>query len=106
MAAPDRRNRNRHDDTPAEAATASRGRREEDSEHAAAAGPVIGKRRQDVLRRFRRPLIGLGLAGMSLPMVQATTASRTEEPADTDSPDPATAATAGGDVEENLVNRI
>ena len=44
---------------------------------------------------------------MALPMVQATTTAKPEEPAtDTDDADPATAAAATGDVEENLVSRI
>ncbi|MBR9991292.1 MAG: lytic transglycosylase domain-containing protein [Gemmatimonadetes bacterium] len=58
-----------------------------------------------MFRRFRQPLIGLGLAGMALPMVQATKAP-SEPTSDRDAADPETAAAAGGDVEENLVNRI
>ena len=73
MAAPDARQNRRQDDpqdTPAPGVT--RGRREED---AATGGTTQaeGSRRQDFFRRFRQPLIGLGLAGMALPMVQATT---------------------------------
>lgn len=107
MAAPDARQNRRQDDpqdTPAPGVT--RGRREEDS---ATGGTTQaeGSRRQDFFRRFRQPLIGLGLAGMALPMVQATSSRKPAEPApDTDPADPATAAAAAGDVEENLVNRI
>jgi soluble lytic murein transglycosylase-like protein len=82
-------------------------RRQDDSASAGEAGArAEGSRHQDFLRRFRQPLIGLGLAGMALPMAQATTA-RTDEPApDADPADPATATAAGEDVEEGLVNRI
>ena len=79
-----------------------RGRRAHDS----ASGEVGSKvsRRQAFLRRFRQPLIGLGLAGMALPMVQATT--RTSEPADTDAADPDSSSAATGDTEEDLTARI
>jgi soluble lytic murein transglycosylase-like protein len=107
MPAPDERQNRRQDDPQESASTGvMRGRRAEDS----ATGDttqVEGSRRQDFLRRFRQPLIGLGLAGMALPMVQATTSKKPTEPAsDADPADPATAAAAAGDVEENLVHRI
>ena len=103
MAAPDNRNERRHDDPPADDSSAFGERRQTDS--ASAAGTA--NRRQDVLRRFRRPLIGLGLAGMALPMVQATTPERPDDATpDVDPADPATSAATAGDVEENLANRI
>jgi soluble lytic murein transglycosylase-like protein len=105
MAAPNERHHRRQDD-PADDGSAQRGRREEDSTIAAASESETGGSRRDLFRRFRQPLIGLGLAGMALPMVQATT-QKPEEPApDTDAADPEAAAAATGDVEENLVNRI
>lgn len=68
--------------------------------------PSTGSRARDFMKRFRQPLIGLGLAGMALPMVQATTAQPTEEPPDTDAADPETAAAATRDAEDALVDRI
>jgi hypothetical protein len=106
MAAPNTPHRRRQDD-PQETRSASvqGGRREEDR----AAGSSVaegGSSRQGRFRRFRQPLIGLGLAGMALPMVQATTTRPTEPAPDTDAADPDMAAAATGDVEENLASRI
>ncbi|MGH7448795.1 MAG: lytic transglycosylase domain-containing protein [Longimicrobiales bacterium] len=84
---------------------AARARRKDDSADPAAA-VAEGSRRQEFFRRFRQPLIGLGLAGMALPMVQATKSDTAEPAPDTDPADPKTAAAAGGDVEENLVSKI
>lgn len=109
MAAPDNRHQRRQDDTQNSAADDSpRGRREDDSASAGASTATAGgSNRKELFKRFRQPLIGLGLAGMALPMVQATNTERPDEPApDTDAADPDAAAAAAGDVEENLVNRI
>jgi hypothetical protein len=75
----------------------------------ASAAPVTVSRRRQMLKRFRSPLIGLGLAGMALPMVQAT--SRTDEtppdPRGTDAdPDAAAAPTSAADTEERLAGQI
>jgi soluble lytic murein transglycosylase-like protein len=63
-----------------------------------------------LMRRYRQPLIGLGLAGMALPLVRATNApQRTtgEDPEAPSAPDPAATAMAGEqDTEENLAERI
>ncbi|HEX2166790.1 MAG TPA: lytic transglycosylase domain-containing protein [Longimicrobiales bacterium] len=108
MAAPNERHHRRQDD-PQDTTGNERphGRREEDSAVGAASRTSeSGSRGQEFFRRFRQPLIGLGLAGMALPMVQATTKKPSEPAPDTDAADPRTASAAGGDVEENLVNRI
>jgi soluble lytic murein transglycosylase-like protein len=100
------RTHQRQDDDPPNAgagADARSRRREDDS--ASSAVESKGSRRQVFLRRFRQPLIGLGMAGMALPMVQATSA-RTNDPADIDPADPDSAARATGDTEENLTARI
>lgn len=108
MAAPDNRHHGRQDDPHNAAGNSPRGRREDDSASAGASTATAGgSSRKELFKRFRQPLIGLGLAGMALPMVQATSSARPEEPApDTDAADPDAAAAATGDVEENLVNRI
>ena len=108
MAAPDNRHHGRQDDPHNGAGNSPRGRREDDSASAGASTATSRESsRKDLFKRFRQPLIGLGLAGMALPMVQATSSARPEEPApDTDAADPDAAAAATGDVEENLVNRI
>jgi hypothetical protein len=70
--------------------------------------PPGGERRRSILNRYRQPLIGLGLAGMALPMVRATSAPATEPVAsgerDTDAD--ADSATSTLDTEEQLVDRI
>lgn len=109
MAAPHKRPHRRQDDPQNTAGDASpRGRREDDSASAGASTATSERSsRRQMYKRFRQPLIGLGLAGMALPMVQATNADRPNEPApDMDAADPDAAAAATGDVEENLVNRI
>src|SRR5690606_27473031 len=92
------RDRRRSDDEP------SPQRRSSDVEGADTATEPVSFR--DRLRRWRRPLIGLGIAGASLPMVQATTASPAAQPAREDAADPETAAAAEGDVEEKIVDKI
>jgi soluble lytic murein transglycosylase-like protein len=78
-------------------------------DHAAgtSSAPTAGRSPRDVFRRFRQPLIGLGLAGLAIPMVQATSGEQAEseeaEPADerdTYAPE------AAADPEEQLVERI
>lgn len=98
--------RRRHDDTQNDRREddAAQGRRASDVQGAEAKGEG-SERRQAFFRRYRQPLIGLGLAGMALPMVQATKAP-VEPAADTDRADADTAAAASSDTEENLVNRI
>jgi soluble lytic murein transglycosylase-like protein len=66
--------------------------------------------RQPRFRRLRQPLIGLGLAGMAVPMVRATSAEEDANGAMSDdgmeAPAPAHAAAAVEDGEEELVERI
>lgn len=88
-------------------------RREDASERRAGAsgGTAAGAdRRRRVLQRFRQPLIGLGLAGMAIPMVNATGTQNDEEPepargaaADRDT---AAALASAEDTEEQLAERI
>ena len=64
------------------------------------------KARQTLFQRFRRPIIGLGLAGAALPMVQATTpAAEDTDPADAPNLDPNAVAT-GDSTEEQVADRI
>jgi soluble lytic murein transglycosylase-like protein len=60
------------------------------------------------LRRFRQPLIGLGLAGMAIPMVQATNAAEEGEPEKEEAQGDAEAESysATTDTEDQLVERI
>jgi membrane-bound lytic murein transglycosylase MltF len=100
--------RRRHDDTQddhrEDASPAGRRASDVPGADAKAEG---SERRQAFFRRYRQPLIGLGLAGMALPMVQATTTTSPDEPVpDTDPADAETAAAAAADTEENLVNQI
>jgi soluble lytic murein transglycosylase-like protein len=104
MAAPDPR-QNRREDDQADTGTDQLSRRAEDTTRKGTERTDSPGRRS-LVRRFRQPLIGLGLAGMALPMVQATNAPPAEPAPDTDAADPESAAAAAGDVEENLVNRI
>jgi soluble lytic murein transglycosylase-like protein len=104
MAAPITPHR-RQDDPQDAAGPTQRGRRQDDPVTSGEAG-AGGSRRQDFFRRFRQPLIGLGLAGMALPMAQAATPKSDEPAPDTDPADPATTAAASENVEEGLVNRI
>jgi soluble lytic murein transglycosylase-like protein len=88
-------------------------RRHEDAQERRDSAPVATasvSRRREILKRFRSPLIGLGLAGMALPMAQATTRtddSPRPDPRDADAdPDGAAAATSAADTEERLAGRI
>jgi soluble lytic murein transglycosylase-like protein len=67
-------------------------------------------RRQRLMKQYRQPLIGLGLAGMALPMVRATNApQRGGEDEDTEAPaapDPVNTPVASIDTEEALAERI
>ncbi|HEX6307358.1 MAG TPA: lytic transglycosylase domain-containing protein [Longimicrobiales bacterium] len=103
MAAPEHPDRRHDDESRAAAAGTPQRRREDDNAAAATAEPEDSPWRSR-LRRFRQPLIGLGLAGMALPMVQATTSET--EPADNGEADPEAARAAGADTEEHLAGRI
>jgi soluble lytic murein transglycosylase-like protein len=103
MAGPRKPQRRQDDPRNAPGGAAARSRRQDDAS-ASSDVEAKGSRRQQFLRRFRQPLIGLGLAGMALPMVQAST--RTAEPADIDPADPDSAGRSAGDTEENLTARI
>jgi soluble lytic murein transglycosylase-like protein len=103
MAGPRKPQRRQDDPRNAPGGGAARSRRRDDAS-ASSDVEAKGSRRQQFLRRFRQPLIGLGLAGLALPMVQAS--PRTDEPADTDPADPDSTARSAGDTEENLTARI
>lgn len=62
---------------------------------------------REVLNKYRQPLIGLGLVGAALPLVQqgAGEIAGTEK-TQTPAPDPAIASAARNDVEEELAERI
>ena len=66
------------------------------------------RRKQDLLRKYRQPLIGLGLAGAAMPLVNAT--ASVDQPDDSSatnaSADPRTATASGADAEEALVGKI
>jgi soluble lytic murein transglycosylase-like protein len=67
------------------------------------------RRKHDLLRKYRQPLIGLGLVGAAMPLVNATTqagdpAKNTAAPAP--GTDQASASAAGTDAEEALVGKI
>ncbi|MEX1181929.1 MAG: lytic transglycosylase domain-containing protein [Gemmatimonadota bacterium] len=68
--------------------------------------PSSGERRRALLARFRQPLIGLGLAGMALPMVQATSQPEAAEASGPDAGLAAKTASAEGGSEEQLVEQI
>jgi soluble lytic murein transglycosylase-like protein len=75
-----------------------------------ATGAAAGGSRRNAFRRFRRPLIGLGLAGMALPMVRATSAEQAaaDEPddgQDTGLPETATVG-SDADAEDQLAERV
>lgn len=66
-------------------------------------------RRQALMKRYRQPLIGLGLAGMALPMVRATSApqrSGEEDEPQAPAPDPVSSAAEMTNTEEDLAERI
>jgi soluble lytic murein transglycosylase-like protein len=69
MAAPEERNRRNED-----AGETRPNRRAEDSgmDAGTAVGEGGGRSRRQLMKRFRQPLIGLGLAGMAFPLVKAT----------------------------------
>jgi soluble lytic murein transglycosylase-like protein len=99
MAEPQRR----HTDDPATDAAPGDRRRSQanDTPHR--------RRKNDLLRKYRQPLIGLGLVGAAMPLVNATTqasdpAKNTAAPAP--GADQASAANAGADAEEALVGKI
>jgi soluble lytic murein transglycosylase-like protein len=81
-------------------------RREDD--RAGSATATAERRRRKLVQRFRQPIIGLGLAGMALPLVKATTpADEKAEPDEGAAPsEDLTATTAGADTEDQLAERI
>lgn len=82
-------------------------RRHEDRRGSDDGPPSSGERRRALLTRFRQPLIGLGLAGMALPMVQATTADPNLASQEGDEEtDPNAVAATNADTEEALAERI
>jgi len=63
--------------------------------------------RKSLSRRLRRPLIGLGLAGTALPMVNATSQPQDQpEPADAAADPQVAGANVAGDTEEQLAGKI
>jgi hypothetical protein len=103
MAAPEHRNR-RADDTAGETQP---NRRAEDG----AAGTDTERGGRKLLRRFRQPLIGLGLAGMAFPLVRATSpqeelANGDAEPADELAAADPPPRSDGQDTEEALAEQI
>ncbi|HEX6133633.1 MAG TPA: lytic transglycosylase domain-containing protein [Longimicrobiales bacterium] len=102
MADPKHPDRRRDDEAADVRAAGTMERRRED---AGAGDTEEGTTWRSRLRRFRQPLIGLGLAGMAVPMVQAT--SQEAEPApDNGEADPEAARAAAADTEEDLAGRI
>ena len=71
--------------------------------------PTPRRRARDFFQRFRRPLIGLGLAGAAAPMVKTPKPHEEAKP-DASAPTPSAAqpqaAAPGKDLEENIANRI
>jgi soluble lytic murein transglycosylase-like protein len=84
-------------------------RRAEDQRHPASTGGDSPQTSRKLMARFRQPLIGLGLAGMAVPLVRATTPAEEEgapEPAGPAAEDASAAIGAAEDPEEELVERI
>ncbi|CAN5636861.1 hypothetical protein BH23GEM9_BH23GEM9_06220 [soil metagenome] len=87
----------------------SKGMRIEERRTAGPASEVQrGRRGGRLMQRYRQPLIGLGLAGMALPLVRATTpqAGADNEPDASQAPDQTALAGTGQDTEENLAEQI
>ncbi len=84
-------------------ASQSPGRREPDD-----ANSPHRRLKQDFFRKYRQPLIGLGLAGASLPLVNAQQNAEKEkaQTAEGEQAAQAAAAARSGDAEEDLVGRI
>jgi soluble lytic murein transglycosylase-like protein len=77
------------------------------------AQPADGRRKQDFFQKYRQPLVGLGLIGAAIPLVNAqqNAANETPHPADSapeHAPASAEAAAAAktNDAEESLVTKI
>lgn len=102
----DRRRRG-SDDQPVD-----RSRAQKSGDRRAAGEPaVVVRGGRPRFRRLRQPLIGLGLAGMAVPMVRATSGNEDDQgSADavalSSADDPAAARAGAGDAEEALVDRI
>jgi soluble lytic murein transglycosylase-like protein len=87
----------------------TRSRRAGDDDQACAATQKRPSRRQRLMKQYRQPLIGLGLAGMALPMVRATNAPQKggqDEDAEAAASDPVNTPVASIDTEEELAERI
>jgi soluble lytic murein transglycosylase-like protein len=101
MAAP------QNDPTDRDRTSAQPNRRAEDRRDPASGGVDENPRSpRKLMARFRQPLIGLGLAGLAVPLVRATSPAEeqgAEEPA---ADDAAAAIAAAEDPEEELVERI
>jgi soluble lytic murein transglycosylase-like protein len=99
-------------DQPRDGGTSGKGGATRQAGAASATGKRMGRGPGDVFRRFRQPLIGLGLAGMAVPMVQATNAQQRSADAEPDvepaplAQDETAAAAPAGDVEDQLAERI
>jgi hypothetical protein len=89
-------------------------RRAQNSGHRGAAGgpAVAGRGGRPRFRRLRQPLIGLGLAGVAVPMVRATSGNEDDQDGAAAAVAPrsddvvAAARSGAGDAEEALVDRI
>jgi soluble lytic murein transglycosylase-like protein len=84
-------------------------RRAEDQRDPASGGVDNPRTPPKLMARFRQPLIGLGLAGLAVPLVRATSPAEeqgTPEPAAPAADDAAAAIAAAEDPEEELVERI
>jgi soluble lytic murein transglycosylase-like protein len=104
MAAPN------NDPTDREQTATQPNRRVEDRRDPASTGGDENPRTsRKLMARFRQPLIGLGLAGMAVPLVRATTPAEEEgamEPAAPAAEDASAPVAAAEDPEEELVERI
>jgi soluble lytic murein transglycosylase-like protein len=107
MAVPERQDRRTSEATSEGEVRREAGAWRGDERRAPAVAPGDGRRSR--FGRLRQPLIGLGLAGMAVPMVRATSAEQPGDAASSDdgmeAPAPADAA-AAADTEEALTERI
>jgi soluble lytic murein transglycosylase-like protein len=90
-------------------ATQPNRRAEDQRDPASVGGDENPRTSRKLMARFRQPLIGLGLAGLAVPLVRATTPAEEEgapEPAAPAADDASAAIAAAEDPEEELVERI
>jgi soluble lytic murein transglycosylase-like protein len=90
-------------------ATQPNRRAEDQRDPANTGGDDSPRTSRKLMARFRQPLIGLGLAGLAVPLVRATTPAEEEgapEPAAPSADDASAAIAAAEDPEEELVERI